>query len=211
MPETNPPRYVGQPLKRLEDPKLITGAGQYVEDLKLAGLTYLAFLRSPYAHARITSIKTDAAGNAPGVVRVVTAKDLGPLRPTPYMVVLPGLKAFPYQYLADGVVDSTGVPVAAIVAESPSLARDAADLIEVEYEPLPAVSDPERALQPDAPLVHPEFGTNQAFSFPMKGGDVDGAFSRAAHVAKIRVDHNRLAAAPMERRAGTCRYEAGTC
>ena len=83
MPETNPPRYVGQPLKRLEDPKLITGAGQYVEDLKLAGLTYLAFLRSPYAHARITSIKTDAARKAPGVVRVVTAKDRGPLCPTP--------------------------------------------------------------------------------------------------------------------------------
>src|SRR6266849_401885 len=210
MPDTAPPRYVGQPLKRLEDPKLITGAGQYVEDLKLARLTYLAFLRSPYAHARITSIKTDAARKAPGVVRVVTAKDLGPLRPTPYMVLLPGLKAFPYQYLADGVVDSTGVPVAAVVAESPSLARDAADLIEVEYESLPAVADPERALQPGAPLVHPEFGTNQAFSFPMKGGDVAGAFARAAHVAKVRVEHNRLAGAPMETRGVIARYDQGT-
>ena len=104
-PDTDPQRYVGQPLKRLEDPKLITGAGQYVEDLKLPGLTYLAFLRSPHAHARVTAIRIEAAQKAPGVVRVVTAKDLGPLRPTPYMVVLPGLKAFPYQYLADGVVD----------------------------------------------------------------------------------------------------------
>ncbi len=209
-PDTDPQRYVGQPLKRLEDPKLITGAGQYVEDLKLPGLTYLAFLRSPHAHARFTAIRIEAAQNAPGVVRVVTAKDLGPLRPTPYMVVLPGLKAFPYQYLADGVVDSTGVPVAAVVAESPSLARDAADLIEVEYESLPAVSDPERALGPGAPLVHPEFGTNQAFSFPMKGGDVNAAFARAAHVARVRVEHNRLAGAPMEPRGVVARYDAGT-
>src|SRR5207245_2834556 len=81
-----------------------------------------------------------------------------------------------------------------------SLARDAADLIEVEYESLPAVSDPERALGPGAPLVHPEFGTNQAFSFPMKGGDVNAAFARAAHVARVRVEHNRLAGAPMEPR-----------
>src|SRR5881396_2692776 len=209
-PDTDPQRYVGQPLKRLEDPKLITGAGQYVEDLKLPGLTYLAFLRSPHAHARVTAIRIEAAQNAPGVVRVVTAKDLGPLRPTPYMVVLPGLKAFPYQYLADGVVDSTGVPVAAVVAESPSLARDAADLIEVEYESLPAVSDPERALGPGAPLVHPEFGTNQAFSFPMKGGDVNAAFARAAHVARVRVEHNRLAGAPMEPRGVVARYDVGT-
>src|SRR5438094_165264 len=209
-PDTDPQRYVGQPLKRLEDPKLITGAGQYVEDLKLPGLTYLAFLRSPHAHARVTAIRIEAAQNAPGVVRVVTAKDLGPLRPTPYMVVLPGLKAFPYQYLADGVVDSTGVPVAAVVAVSPSLARDAADLIEVEYESLPAVSDPERALGPGAPLVHPEFGTNQAFSFPMKGGDVNAAFARAAHVARVRVEHNRLAGVPMEPRGVVARYDAGT-
>src|SRR3989442_1773554 len=209
-PDTDPQRYVGQPLKRLEDPKLITGAGQYVEDLKLPGLTYLAFLRSPHAHARVTAIRIEAAQKAPGVVRVVTAKDLGPLRPTPYMVVLPGLKAFPYQYLADGVVDSTGVPVAAIVAESPSLARDAAGLIKVEYESWPAVSDPERALGPGAPLVHPEFGTNQAFSFPMKGGDVNAAFARAAHVARVRVEHNRLAGVPMEPRGVVARYDAGT-
>src|SRR5262249_9391282 len=198
--DTDPQRYVGQPLKRLEDPKLITGAGQYVEDLKLPGLTYLAFLRSPHAHARATSIKTDAARKAPGVIRVVTAKDLGPLRSTPYMVVLPGLKAFPYQYLADGVVDSTGVPVVAVVAESASLARDAVELIDVEYESLPAVSDPERALQPGAPLVHPEFGTNQAFTMTTKGGDVAAAFARAAHVARVRVEHNRIAGAPMETR-----------
>src|SRR3989442_11393767 len=207
MPETAQQPYVGRPLKRSEDPRLIKGQGQYVEDLKLSGLAYLAFLRSPYAHARIAAIRTEKAEKAPGVIRVITARDLPPLRSIPYMVVLPGLKAFPFQYLADGVVDSTGVPVAAVVAQTPSLARDAADLIEVEYESLPAVSDPERSLWPGAPLVHPEFGTNQAFCFPMKGGDVNAAFARAAHVARVRVEHNRLAGAPMEPRGVVARYE----
>ena len=102
-PDRHP--YVGRPLKRIEDPRLITGQGQYVEDLKIPGLAHLAFLRSPYAHARIRAIRTERAAKAPGVIRVVTAKDLPPLRPVPYMVVLPGLKAFPFQYLADGVVE----------------------------------------------------------------------------------------------------------
>jgi len=125
------------------------------------------------------------------------------------MATLPGLKHAQCPYLADAVVDSTGVPVAVVVAESASLARDAADLIEVEYEPLPAVADPERGLEPDAPLAHAELGTNQAFSWPLKGGDVAGAFARAAHVVKVRLDHNRLAGAPMEPRGVLARYDAG--
>jgi carbon-monoxide dehydrogenase large subunit len=147
MPETSPHHHVGRPLKRIEDPRLITGRGQYVEDLKLPGLAYLAFLRSPHAHARVTALGLDAAGKAAGVLRVVTARDLPPLRPLPYMAVLPGLKQSLCSYLADTVVDATGVPVAAVVAESPSLARDAIELIEVAYEPLPAVFDPGRALR----------------------------------------------------------------
>jgi carbon-monoxide dehydrogenase large subunit len=100
MPETDRRPYVGRPLKRIEDPKLVTGQGQYVDDLKLPGLAALAFLRSPHAHARVTVIRTDAARTAPGVIRVVTATDLGPLRPTPFMAVVPGLKASPYRCLA---------------------------------------------------------------------------------------------------------------
>jgi aerobic carbon-monoxide dehydrogenase large subunit len=110
--------YVGRPLKRVEDPKLITGRGQYIDDLRLPGLAALAFLRSPHAHARVTAIRTDAARTAPGVIRVATHADLGPLRPTPFMAVVPGLKASPYRCLAGEVVDSTGVPVAAVVAEA---------------------------------------------------------------------------------------------
>ncbi len=210
MSESDREAYVGRPLKRTEDPRLITGRGQYVEDIKLPGLAHLAFLRSPHAHARVTALRTDAARRAPGVVRVVTAQDLGPLRPLPFMAMLPGLKQVQCPYLAEAVVDSTGVPVAAVVAESPSLARDAAELIEVEYEPLPAVADAERGLEPGAPLSHSQLGTNQAFSWPLKGGDVDGAFSRAAHIVKVRLDHNRLAGAPMEPRGVLARYDPGS-
>jgi carbon-monoxide dehydrogenase large subunit len=126
------------------------------------------------------------------------------------MATIPGLKQVPCPYLARDVVDVTGVPVAAVVAESTVLARDAAELIEVDYEPLPPIADPERGLEPGAALAHAELGTNQAFSWPLKGGDVDGAFGRAAHVVKVRLDHNRLAGAPMEPRAVLARYDAGS-
>src|SRR6059036_4034376 len=210
MSETDREPYVGRPLKRSEDPKLVTGRGQYVEDIVLPGLAHLAFLRSPHAHARVTTLRTDAARKAPGVVRVATADDLGPLRPLSFMATIPGLKQAPCPYLAGGVVDSTGVPVAAIVAESAALARDAAELIEVDYEPLPPIADPERGLETGAALAHTELGTNQAFSWPLKGGDVDGAFGRAALVVKVRLDHNRLAGVPMEPRGVVARYDAGT-
>ncbi len=209
-PSTSRPPYVGRPVRRLEDPKLLTGQGRYVEDLALPGLAALAFLRSPHAHARVTAIRTEAARAAPGVIRVVTAGDLGPLRPTPYMATLPGLKASPYRCLAGDVVDATGVPVAAVVAETPALAEEACGLIEVDYEPLSAVSDPERALESGAPLVHPELGTNQAFRVPMKGGDVATAFARATHVVRVRVEHNRIAGVPMEPRGVVAHYDPGT-
>src|SRR5213593_4774727 len=208
--ESDREAYVGRPLKRTEDPKLITGRGQYVEDIKLPGLVHLVFLRSPHAHARVTALRTDAARKAPGVVRVVTAEDLGPLRPLPFMATIPGLKQALCPYLAGSVVDSTGVPVAAVVAEGADLARDAADLIEIDYEPLAPIADPERGLEPGAPLAHSHLGTNQAFSWPLKGGDVDGAFSRAAHIVKVRLDHNRLAGAPMEPRGVLARYDPGS-
>jgi aerobic carbon-monoxide dehydrogenase large subunit len=208
MPEAQP--YVGRSLKRSEDPRLIRGEGRYVDDIALPALAHLAFVRSPHAHARVVSISTEAAAKAPGVLAVVTARDLPEIRPTPYMATLPGLKAWPYEPLADRIVDTTGVPVAAVVAESAMLARDAVELVEVEYEPLPAVADAERALEAGAPLVHPDLGTNEAFSAPMKGGDAAAAFARAAHVVRVRVEHNRIAGVPMEPRAVTARYDRGT-
>ena len=202
--------YVGRPLKRVEDPKLITGRGQYVEDLDLPGVAALGFLRSPHAHARILGIRADRARAMPGVLRVVTATHLGLLRPTPYAATVPGLKAVPFQCLAGEAVDSTGVPVAAVVAETAAIAHEAAQLIEVDYDPLPAVTDPVRALAPGAPLVHPEIGTNQAFRVPMNGGDVTAAFAGAAHVVRVRAEHNRIAGAPMEPRGVAARFDAGS-
>ena len=93
---SEPEPYVGQPLKRTEDPRLIRGEGQYVDDLQLPGMAHLAFLRSPYPHARVVAIRTEAARNAPGVIAVITAGDLPPFRPTPFMAVLPGLKSWPF-------------------------------------------------------------------------------------------------------------------
>jgi carbon-monoxide dehydrogenase large subunit len=210
MSDTDREPYVGRPFKRSEDAKLVTGRGLYVEDIRLPGLAHLAFVRSPHAHARVRGLSADAARRAPGVVRVATAADLGPLGPLPFMATIPGLKQAPCPYLAGATVDSTGVPVAAVVAESAALARDAAELIEVDYEPLPPIADAERGLEAGAALAHTELGTNQAFSWPLKGGDLDGAFGRAARVVKVRLDHNRLAGAPMEPRGVLARYDAGS-
>src|SRR5262245_13559298 len=118
MTETDRGAYVGRPLKRTEDRRLVTGRGQYVEDIKLPGLSHLVFLRSPHAHARVKTLRTDAARKAPGVVRIVTAADLGSLGPLSFMATIPGLRQVPCPYLAGDVVDSTGVPVAAVVGES---------------------------------------------------------------------------------------------
>src|SRR5262249_20403536 len=151
MNERDREPYIGRPLRRSEDAKLVTGRGQYGEDITVPGLAHLVFLRSPHAHARVTALRIDAARKAPGVVRVATAADLGPLRSLPFMATLPGLKQAPCPYLAGAVVDSTGVPVAAVVAQSVALARDAAELIEGDYQPPPPLADPERGLQAGSP------------------------------------------------------------
>ncbi len=200
-------KYVGRALKRIEDPKLVTGQGQYVDDLKLPGLAALAFLRSPHAHARVIAIRTDAAQKAPGVIRVVTAADLPPLGPTPFMAVVPGLKSSPYRCLAADVVDATGVPVAAVVAESPSQAREAVDLIEVEYEPLPAVVDLATALTPGGPRVHADVPDNRAARFRQAVGDADAALARAHRVLRERLTIERSCGSPMETRGVAAEWD----
>src|SRR5919202_1326028 len=151
MPATE--TFFGKSIKRREDPRLVTGKGNYVDDVKLPGTTYAAFVRSPYAHARIRSIDAAAARKLPGVFAVYTGKDLvaGGVKPIPVGWLLPGIKIPPRMPLAVDRARYMGEAVAVVIAESPYVARDAADLVEVDYEPLPVVTEAVRAVQPGAP------------------------------------------------------------
>ncbi|HZO71898.1 MAG TPA: molybdopterin cofactor-binding domain-containing protein [Ktedonobacteraceae bacterium] len=198
---------VGTPIKRREDPRLITGQATYVDDIKLLGMLHMAVLRSPYGHARINSIKTDAARKLPGVVAVYTADDLkgkvGNIAiAVPLGHIAEGMGG--RGPLAEGKVRFYGDPVAAVIADTPYVARDALDLIEVDYEPLPAIVDVEKAMQPGAPLLYEQFGTNVAFSMHPPTDDIDKIFEQTKAgggiVAKARLVNQRLAPASMETR-----------
>src|SRR5579863_3372998 len=162
---------LGTPIKRREDPRLITGQATYVDDIKMSGMLYMSVVRSPYAHARINSINTEAAKKHPGVKAVYTAADLkGVVGPVACAVPLGkiaegmGIRGA----LADGKVRFYGDPLAIVIADSRYGARDARDLIDVDYEPLPVALDVEKAAQPGAPLLYEEFGTNVALSLGMQ-------------------------------------------
>src|SRR5438552_17169893 len=149
-------------VRRREDPRLITGAGQFVDDLRVPGCLHAAMLRSPHAHARVNAIDVSAAKKAPGVVGVFTGADLGPANaPLPIYAPHPALPVpCRMRPLASDVVRFVGEPVVAVVADDPYRAHDALDLIAVTYEPLPAVVDVEAALAPAAPVLHDEVGGN---------------------------------------------------
>src|SRR5690348_11536760 len=179
-------RQFGARVKRLEDPALLTGRGRFVDDVKLPGTLEACFVRSPYAHARIRSIDATAARAMPGVHAVFFAGDLpGPMATQPIPMILPvlGIKAFRTQLcLARDEVSYAGQSVALVVADTRYIAEDAAALVAVDYEVLPAISDCREALAPGAPAVHSDLTTNLASRIPMSYGDVDKAFAGAAHV-----------------------------
>ncbi len=189
---------IGSSRRPHEDVRLVQGQGTYVGDLRLPGMLFVAFVRSQYAHARIARLRIEAAAAAPGVQLVLTGADL-PKRPaTPVPPGSPIDKLVAQQWLAEGIVRAVGEPIAAIVAESDAAAVDAAALVEVDYEPLPVVVDPVAALAPDAPLVHPELGTNAAGTLRRGTGDVAAAFARADRVVSARISVPRIAAVPLE-------------
>jgi aerobic carbon-monoxide dehydrogenase large subunit len=198
---------VGRARTRVEDQRLITGQGRYVEDVTLPNTLSLAFVRSPYAHARITRIDVEAARQAPGVVAVLTGQDVPVIPNMPLVPMAPNPKVPPYEPLARDAVRCVGAPVVAVAAETRAQAVDAAQLVEVEYEPLEAVADGEAALADDAVVLWPEFGSNVCYRVERKQGDVDGAFASAAHVTKVRVAFPRVAPAPMEPRAIVASYD----
>jgi carbon-monoxide dehydrogenase large subunit len=191
---------IGASIRRVEDPALITGAGHYVDDIELPGMLHLAFLRSPYPHAKIISLDTSAAKAMAGVVTVVTGADLGDRLHVPATPMVPGMKIPPHPLLARGAVHAAGTPVAALVAQSRAAAQDAATAISVEYEPLPAVVNAEQALEPGAPLAREELESNVCYVASRKGGDVDKAFAEAEHIVRMRIASPRLVALAMEPR-----------
>jgi carbon-monoxide dehydrogenase large subunit len=203
------PRWVGRRSKRKEDPRLIQGISHYTDDLKLPGMLYAAFVRSPYAHAKIRSISTEAARSAPGVVGVFTSADMPNLGGAPYAGGMPGLKTPPNPPLAKEVVRHVGESVAVVVAEDAYAARDAAELVEVDYEALPVVSDVEKAIEKGSTLVHPEFKTNLAYVHELKTGDAAAGFKRADKVVQLRMTNQRLVPVAMETRGVVAEYRPG--
>ena len=206
-------RIFGSGIRRREDPRLITGSATYTDDLTLPRMVHAAMIRSPHAHARITSIDTSRAAAAPGVVAVYTHADTeGAVAPAPCAWLLPDsdLKIADYHCLAKDVVRYVGDIVAVVVAESRYAAEDALELIDVGYEPLPAVIDPEAAAAEGAPQLHDEIAGNQAFHWQVAGGDVDAAFAEAEVVVSDRIIQQRLIPNAMEPRAALASYVNAT-
>lgn len=203
--------YIGQPCKRFEDPRLITGQGTFVDDIQLPGMLHAAVLRSPQAHARLLAVDAAAAKALPGVVAVLTAQDLAgavqdiPPRPTRELdgVSVPG-----HPILARDTVRYVGQPVAVVVARERYRVQDALALLQVTYEPLPPLPDPQIAARAEAPPLHPSLGSNVAMRVRVGRGDLQAAFAQADCIVRERYEVPRLSAAPLECRGLVAHYEA---
>jgi len=204
-----PQTLVGKRVRRQEDPRLLTGTAVYLDDIKMPGMRHACIVRSPHAAARIQGIDTKAARERPGVTAVFTGADVGSLGAVPCAASLPGLRVPRHALLAQDRVYYQGHPVAVVVATDRYVARDAADLVEVNYEPLPAVADPEKALAEGAAAVHPEWPDNIAFTFHQEGGDTEKAFREAEVVVRQRITSQRLIPTAMETRGVVADWRAG--
>lgn len=197
--------------RRREDISLITGRAHYVDDVRpmpgRPAILHMAVVRSPYAHAEIRAINLEAARSAPGVVAAYTGAELVSSMPLLEGVPLKGLKKTERRLLALGRARYVGDPVAVVLAGDAYSAADASNLVEVDYEPLPAVSDPEAAVEAGAPLLYDELGTNIAFHISSGGGDIQAAFAQADRTLRLRVVNQRLAASSMEPRACLFDYD----
>jgi carbon-monoxide dehydrogenase large subunit len=206
-------RIIGERTRRIEDPRLLRGAGRYAADIQLPGMLHAAFVRSPHAHALIRTIEVRAAREMPGVAAVLTAKELEAAGVRLRMPL-----GFPSSTLPENItpyvltpseVCFVGEAVAMVVADSRYIAEDAVGAIEVDYEPLAVVADLEAALAPGAPKVRREAPSNVLTQFKVAYGDISDAFAGAAHVFRERLAQHRGAAHPIEGRGTVARYEAG--
>jgi carbon-monoxide dehydrogenase large subunit len=186
----------------VEDARFLTGRATYVDDVHLPGMVHCAFVRSPHAHARVLAVDTTRARGLAGVVAVLTGEDLADVAPmTTTIATRPeDVKVSTRPLLARDRVRHVGDPVAVVVASSRYVAEDAAELVDVQYEPLPAVVDAEAALAPDAPVLHEELGDNCFSHVEFEKGDVDRLFAEADHVFARRFHYGRSHAAPLETR-----------
>ncbi|HKZ69811.1 MAG TPA: xanthine dehydrogenase family protein molybdopterin-binding subunit [Anaerolineales bacterium] len=207
------PRYFGAPIKRNEDVRLLTGRALFVDDVELSGMLHAAFLRSAYAHARIKGVDVSQALERKGVVAVYTAADLGDYwKPGPLLVPPPPVAGCVFNErtqvpLAKDKVRFVGEPIAVVIAESRYIAEDALGDIIVDFEPLPAVVELEKALAADSPLVHDDLGSNVAAHVVQRKGDYDSARAKADLVIKRRFLYDHGAAAAMENRGIVAQWD----
>ena len=210
-------KYFGAAVRRREDPRFLRGEGRFLDDVRVAGLLHVAFLRSPYAHAMIRAIRTERARAAPGVVAVFTFADLESwMKPLPlFGAPPPGLAAAiafeirqaPQFALCRDRARYVGEIVAMVVAESRARAEDAAEAIEVEWEPRPVVTDMRQAAEPGTPLVHEAWGTNVGVGFTHAIGDVEAAFARADVVMSETFHIQRYVGMPLESRGAVAVWD----
>ncbi len=201
----------GASIKRREDPRLISGQGTYVDDIKMVGMLHLALVRSPYAHANINGVDTSAAEAADGVVAVYTGEQLADqLGSLICGWVVPDTKEVPHPPLAVGKVRCVGDAVAAVVATDAAAAADAAELVDVDYEPLDAVANAEEATKDGAPLVHDDVTNNIGFEWEVGGGDIVQARNDSEVRVSERIVNQRLIPNSMEGRAVIADYNPGT-
>jgi len=203
---------IGARAARREDARLASGRGRYLADHDVAGLCHVAILRSTNAHARLLSIDTDAAVSLPGVVAVVTQADLDAhgARPMTHRLPLPGVQALEWDVLARDRVRFVGEPIAAVVATTRAIAEDALELIVVDDAPLPVVVDPFAALEPDAPLLYPEWGTNEFFRLTVLPPSLADAFAAAPRTRRFRYTNHRVAALPLEGHGAQAAFDPAT-
>jgi carbon-monoxide dehydrogenase large subunit len=199
-------RWVGRPVERVEDSRLLLGRGSFLADLRLPGALQAVFVRSPVSHGVIRNVDTKRVQALPGIA-VLSADDL-PHDPLTDLLPIDGLRKTPQPALATRRVRFVGEPVALVLAENRYLAEDAAEALVVEYEPLPCILDAEKAMLDSGPILFPDFGTNVVYRATRTSGDVEAAFARAAHVVRTRYHGNRQSAVPMETRGCAASFDA---
>jgi CO/xanthine dehydrogenase Mo-binding subunit len=203
--------FIGQSIPRKEDQRLVQGEGVFVDDVKRHGMGYLHFVRSPYAHARIVSVDVSKAEAMEGVYGTLTPDEVVELTDPYFELTTPPGNQIKDYCLAVGKVRHMGDPVVAVVADSRERARDAAELVEVEYEPLEVLVDARRAQDSDAPVLHEDAGTNVVWSGTFDWGDVDGALKAADHVIRISELHfDRFSSTPLECSGAVVEWDRAT-